>query len=305
MTVPRYSRTGFAGVARMTRARYTAFVEGKHHDAVYYDRLLNESPALSSAGVRIMRSTEVSDAESAPGGKSAVLALHDHFDDEGSLSIPTNDTTKHMVFLLDRDYDQFELNLRESKHVIYTEATDVEAEIYRQGDLGRALATVFSLTTEEVEDLVAEVGNFAFELAIRWREWITMCIAAGPMRSRCAVAPSRPSRINVDLYGNFDAGAYSQHRQDMITTSLVENPEEKLAKVTEMVDEVYEDGDYFKLLKGKLIPGFVVHLVSSRHPVNQRDLSAKANQLTLAMLDSANYATQAKYHETRFLALDA
>lgn len=289
----------------MTRARYTVFVEGKHHDAVYYERLLNESPELSSAGVRIMRSTEVSDVEVSTGGKSAVLALHDHFDEEGSLSIPTNDATKHMVFLLDRDYDQFEGKLCSSKHVIYTHATDVEGEIYRQGDLSRALATVFSLTTDEVKELTTTVGNFSFELAIRWRHWITMCIAVGPLRSRCSVAPSKPSKINVDIYGKFDAKAYSHHRLEMMRTSQVENPEEKLVSITNLVDEVYEKGAYFRLIKGKLIPGFIVHLVSLRHTVNQRDLAAKATQLTLAMLETTNYAVQAEYHVTRFRDLDA
>jgi hypothetical protein len=304
LSIPRYSKVGFAGVARLTRAKYTVFVEGKHHDAVYYERMLNHHAQLASSGVRIIRSYEVSDSDVGTGGKSAVLSLHDYFDESDSLSIPTNEVTKHMLFLLDRDYDEFEDRLRECPHIVYTHATDVEAEIYRLGDLRRALATVFSLTTNETDELLAQIGNFAFELAIRWRQWLTICIAAGPLRSRCSVRPSRPSAINLQVYGQFDAGAYSEHRKALIDTSQVLDPEGKLREITERVDKIYEKGTYFRLIKGKLIPGFLIHLISLSHSIADREHSAKANQLTLTMLETADYAAQSNYYQERFAALE-
>jgi hypothetical protein len=305
VTLPRYSRAGLAGVARLTRAKYTVFVEGKIHDAVYYERMLNFEDSLAAAGIRIMRSYEVSDSEVGTGGKTAVLSLHDYFKEQGQLSISTNDMTKHMAFLVDRDFDEFEDSLRDDQHVIYTHSPDVEAEVYRLGNLQRALATVFSLTNDESEALASSIGNFHFELAIRWRQWITMCIAAAPLRSRCEVRPSRPSSINEGTYGAFDAGAYDNHKKSLLRTAEVEHPELELQKITDTVDSVYEAGSYPKLLKGKLIPGFIVFLVSEKHHVNNRDYKAKSHQLTLAMLETADYAEPAKYHRERFIAWDA
>ncbi|MFH5879458.1 hypothetical protein [Arthrobacter sp. NA-172] len=288
----------------MTAAKYTAFVEGKNHDAVYYERVITGNPDLAAAGVRVIRSEEVADDDVGTGGKSAVLALHDFFETSGDLTLHTNESLKHLVFLVDRDYDEFNLGLRVNEHIVYTHGTDVEAEIYRQGDLVRSLGTVFSLTADEAEGIAARIGNFAYELALQWRQWITLCIAAGPLGSRCAVRPSRPSAINIDTYGEFDWGRYRDHHQMLISAAQIEDPESKFREVSTLVDRFYEDGAYFRLIKGKLFPGFVVHLVALAFPVSEREKKHKGSQLTLAMLDSARFEQQSDYYLGRLVNLD-
>ncbi|MUU72045.1 DUF4435 domain-containing protein [Pseudarthrobacter sp. GA104] len=304
MSIPRYSRTGFAGVARITAAKYTVFVEGKNHDAVYYERLLTSHPEISNAGVRIIRSSEISDEPVSTGGKSAVLSHFEFFKNTNHLTLKTNSQLKHMVFFLDRDFDEFSGKLHDNPHIIYTHAPDVEAEIYRQGDLKKALATVFSLTSEESDAAFALASNYAFELALRWRAWLTLCIASEPLRSRCQVTPSRPSQINEHLYGAYDSAAYSSHYQALIQTAVVEDPEQQFAVISGMVDSVYESAKYFRLLKGKLIPGFIIHLISPVYAVNERDVKARSMQLTLVMLDNINFEHQASYHYGRLGLLD-
>ena len=305
MTIPKYSRTGFAGVARLTSAKYTVFVEGKSHDAVYYERLLASHETIASEGTRLIRSAEMSDTDTGTGGKSAVLDHHEYFKTTGALAIHTKSGTKHMVFLLDRDYDEFAQVLDTSPNIIYTHGTDVEAEIYRQGDLTRALCTVFSLTQEESRKLTKSIDNFAFELSLRWRQWIYLCIASVPLRSRCQVKPSLASTINVDRYGDFDAGAYSEHFEALISSSVIDNPREKFDEVVIAVDALYDQGEYFKLLKGKLIPDFIIYCIADELGLNSRDLKTKAAQLTLALLDTLNYVAQANYHFKRLCLLES
>jgi hypothetical protein len=305
MTPPKWTRAGMAARAMISRNKYTIFVEGKSFDAPYYDRLLSSVEAVKEMGIEIVRSFDVSDADVGTGGKSALLDLYGFYEKNGTLKFTTKRGSKFLVFFLDRDYDEFGAGLHSSPHIVYTYGTDVEAEIFRRGRLSQALATTLHLTTTESVDLEARIGNFRLNLALLWKEWIKLCIASVPLRSRCEVRPSSGSLVNQENYGTLDLVEYERLKGRLIDTSVVDNPEIVLDAVVGQVNECFNTLEIHKLLKGKWIAAYIEHKVIELHQPSNNQLRSFTPVLTSAMLDSIRFDSLATHHHRRLLALDS
>ncbi|MET3367511.1 UNVERIFIED_CONTAM: hypothetical protein ABIE34_000737 [Jeotgalibacillus campisalis] len=290
-----------AARAMMGSETFTVLVEGKDFDASYYDRLLSADEAVLSAGFHIVRAHEVSDAEEGSGGKQYLLQLHDFYVAQDTLKFSTNSGTKHLVFFLDRDFDGYHPGLRDSANIIYTFTPDVEAEIFRRGNISRAVSTVFSLTSTESEVAASRLGQFVLDLSIIWREWITLCVAAGPLRSRCEVQPSRPSKVNSNTYGVFDSQAYAYLHGELIRTARVEDPSMAFDRIQSSVDESYAAVRYHELVKGKWIAGYVLYILADSLEIGSRDRHVERRVLA-AMLDSIDFLS-GSHHTKRLMQL--
>ncbi|MFJ4267727.1 hypothetical protein ACIPY1_14310 [Paenarthrobacter nicotinovorans] len=277
-----------AARAMMGAERFTILVEGKDFDASYYDRLLAADETISSQGFHIVRAHEVSDAEVGNGGKQYLYQLHDFYLAQDTLVFNTKSGNKYLVFFLDRDFDGFYPGLRESNHIVYTYTPDVEAEIFRRGNIARALSTALSLTSAEAQETADKLGQFVLDLSILWREWITLCIATAPLRSRCQVQPSRASRVNADTYGNFDPQAHSDLYAELIRTSQVEDPEEVFSRISNAIDDAYAEVRFHQIVKGKWIAGYVLHVISQNQDIGSRDRHVE-RRILAAMLDSIDF----------------
>jgi hypothetical protein len=289
----------------ISRNRFTVFVEGKSFDAPYYDRLLTAAEEIQEMGVEIVRSFDVSDAAIGSGGKTALLDLFNFYEKSGTLAFTTKRGPKFLVFFLDRDYDEFGAGLHSSPHIIYTYGTDVEAEIFRRGRLSSALATALHLTTAEAEELEARVGNFRLDLAILWSEWIKLCIASVPLRSRCEVRSSSSSLVNREKYGPLESLEYERLKGRLVATSVVDNPEGLLDDVMAEVDACFNSLEIHKLLKGKWISAYIEHKVIELYQPSSNQLRTFTTVLTSAMLDSISFDSLATHHHERLLALDS
>ncbi|WP_285320218.1 hypothetical protein [Pseudarthrobacter sp. lyk4-40-TYG-27] len=305
MTPPKWTRAGMAARAMISRNKYTIFVEGKSFDAPYYDRLLGSVEEIQEVGVEIVRSFDVSDADTGTGGKAALLDLYTFYEKNGTLSFSTKRGSKFLVFFLDRDYDEFGAGLQSSPHIVYTYGTDVEAEIFRRGRLSQALATALHLTTRESVDLEARIGNFRLDLATSWKEWIKLCIASVPLRSRCEVRPSSGSLVNQEKYGPLDSVEYERLKGRLIETSVVDDPELALETVMDKIDRCFIDLEIHKLLKGKWIAAYIEHKIVELHQPSNNQLKSFTPILTSAMLDSITFDSLATHHHRRLLALDS
>lgn len=302
---PKWTRRGMAARAMISKNRFTVFVEGKNFDAPFYDRLLAAAPELVDAGVEIVRSYDVGDSgnASASGGKSTVLALFEFYSEHDKLIFHTKGGPKFLVFFMDRDYDDFAVGLQSSRHIVYTYGTDVEAEIFRRGRMGVALSTALHLTSSEASELAERIGDFSSSLALLWRDWIKLCVGTVVLRSRCEVRPSLASLINKDRYGELEAEKLQMFRERVIATAVVEDPETRLLAVEERVDGLYNGVDFYKLLKGKWLAGYIEHMVLRLHQPSNNQLRSFSNILTSAMLDSIDFRSAVSHHHRRLLEL--
>ena len=145
MTKPKWSAGGFARLVQMSGPGFWVVVEGRDHDRPHYERLLAHLPSTAGQKVAIRLAEHVELNGTAAGGKGHALALHDFLEASSDLVQTSSAGKSRIVFMLDRDRDDYLGQLRVSPHVMYSHATDVEADILLNGDLWRALRSSYGI----------------------------------------------------------------------------------------------------------------------------------------------------------------
>jgi hypothetical protein len=238
----------------MSRARVWAVVEGKNHDTPFYEGLLADGGGV--AAVEFVRAEDIEVDGVAAGGKSHALKVFQALQGTGGLQQENKETKVDVLFFLDRDDDEYVGSLIEDDHIQYTHFADVEAEIVNQANLSAAISRAFSVSRTEAASHAPE--SPASDLASRWSEWIALRLASAD----CGWSDTRfaqPSGINVPRYGSVDVartGPICKRVQD-------ECPgwDEALERARGHVSSASEAGESARLVKGKWLPPFIVHLV--------------------------------------------
>ncbi len=239
-------------------------VEGRVVDKPFYHRLLSANPKAVSAGfdIRLVESMKKPKAEgggSVGGGKPAALKIYARYKADARLVQRNSRGSRRIVFMLDRDLD-FLLRIEErSKHVIYTTARDVEAEIHLNGDLAKALSTSLSLTTPEAASLTAALGDHARALADRWQEWITLGVLAMGLKANCSVRPGNISSVHAGAYGAVDETKLAAAEAEIVLTANVAGVTVRRRNLESKVAAYFARGEQRLLVKGKWLPGFMHH----------------------------------------------
>lgn len=239
----------------MSRARVWAVVEGSNHDVPFYEGLLTDGAGITT--VEFVSADDIEVGGVAAGGKLHALKIYETLNAVGGLRQENKATKVDVVFFLDRDDDDYLGLLVESEHVQYTHFSDVEAEIVMHSDLARAVARAFSVSRLDAVAHTPEQPDS--DLAARWAEWIALRLASG----ECKWSDTRfaqPSSINVPRYGGVDVT-----RIDPICERVRRaSPEwdEALERARAHVAGASFRGDSGRLIKGKWLPAFIVHLIT-------------------------------------------
>ena len=132
---PKWSADGFAQRVKMSEDDLWLIVEGRDHDRPHYEKLLKSLPSTKDRSISIRLAETIELNGVAAGGKLHVLALHDHLEAGNKLTTENKSGESTIVFMVDRDRDDFMGTLRTSDHVLYTFGTDVEADILLHSDI--------------------------------------------------------------------------------------------------------------------------------------------------------------------------
>lgn len=281
------SSTAFAQRVLMGRARLWLIVEGRDHDRSFYDRLLETHPQLGPMDYEIRLAEEINVSGVVAGGKRHVtailasLALHDVLVQEASSG------KRSVLFVLDRDYDDLTGQLAVSRHLLYTRTTDVEAEIVINGDPVRAAATAFSLPRSVVDSLLPARGfDLAQNLANHWRDWIELGVSA----ACCAIGGARysqVSKIHAGIFGALDSAALQKAQQQTVPTAGPDLTRHQEAML--QIDDLYAAGLGALLVKGKWLPTYIHHLVTSGLPASTPVSSVPHATITKIYLETVDF----------------
>lgn len=242
--------------------RLFVVVEGKVLDPAFYDQVLACDPVTAANGYEIRLVQQITRGNVGSGGKQAALALFDEYRASNCLRQSNNLGDRLIVFLIDRDYDDLVGSRRRSPHVIYTEHTDVEAEVFAHGDFQEGLRGALSLTRRESEDLAKHIGDPLSHIAACWHDWIVLCCLATAMRSACAVHPSKLSYVNPGLLGPSDVQKVGRNLTLIRNTARTPNPRGREIQISRRVQAMTRRGDDKLLVKGKWVApylGVIVH----------------------------------------------
>lgn len=192
-----HSEAAFLKSMQMSRATLFVFCEG------IKDRFIHDGvcrAALGAAGRYEIRSGD--ELPGSGGGKQRLLGFYNFLKRRRALNARFMGKRTASLFSLDKDVDDIEGTKVRSPHVSYTRGYCVENELFRCGNLARALASATSLDEASVLAAIPEGSNDAWcrQAALHWEDWITLCVverlsdrrAATNFRVRSSIHPNDP-----------------------------------------------------------------------------------------------------------------
>lgn len=255
---PKWSADGFARRVRMSQDDLWLIVEGRDHDRPHYEKLLKALPSTKDRSVSIRLAETIDLNGVAAGGKAHVLALHDHLEAGDKLTTGNRSGESRIVFMVDRDRDDFTGALRASDRVLYTFGTDVEADILLHSDIWAAIRAAYGVDSEISDKVKRAVQDPPTALLTLWESWLRLGLTA----LRCnvpGIAPwSEASKVNANSFGHAMADAVSRDSERI--QAAVDEATHADARA-EASKHLSAQG--VRLLKGRWIARYVRYLVTT------------------------------------------
>jgi len=272
-----YSSAGLIRSMQVTRAKLHVFVEGRDLDSYVYGRICEAvMPGIFTH--RITRADELSPAST--GGKEVLLAHFKRFRRQNKLVIDFKGAKSATLFFLDKDLDDLSRRKKRSGHVVYTRSYDLEAEVFREGDLVDAVAALCSLSPTAVRHKFAPT-DWRKQSLDAWRPWVEFCVL-----SKTNPALGLPSYGNVSLMHDSGDLALNPAKQARLATKLTTASVaaavsllalEDLAK--RRVARSYAATGGYEVFKGKWFPETVVALAKTHFPIEAGRVTAFKSHL--------------------------
>ncbi|GAA1791015.1 hypothetical protein GCM10009748_27290 [Agromyces lapidis] len=194
-----------------------------------------------------------------------------------------------MSFFLDRDDDDFGSALVQSDHVIYTKHSDIEAEIFANGDAYRAVATAFGLAYADVRRVGERVGEPLSALATLWRDWIRLRLIAMACDTGAGARFAQTSKIHAGAYGTLDDRALESLTKELSKGVDQAKWETDLARVDAHINAAFVTSQQGTLVKGKWIAGYLRYVVKAGLPDEQIRTNVRDHSIIVACLSSIDF----------------
>lgn len=268
-------------------------------DRPFYDSLLRSNDEARQGGYEIILCEEV---WTESGGKQSAVQIFDVLRRRGRLKQNTKRVQHCVAFALDADFDGVLSRKKHNPHIIYTEAHDVEAEVFVHGDLSRALCVSLSLTMSKASILANQLTNFVEDLALAWKEWITLCCLAAAMRSHSPlVRAHKPSTINIDKYGGIDVAKLNTATADVRARKHPQTPATIERWVRSRVEGMYKRSAHRTLVSGKSVPAYLHWRIEPLLGGDVVDLNSFQQTITHLMLTTVDFKdVWASYYHDKF-----
>lgn len=240
------------------------------------------------------------------GGKDHALRLHDLLEDANELVQSNRAGERRIVFILDRDIEDFLGTMRTSPHVIYTSHADVEAEILVNSDVPRAVCSTHGLAKDQIESILPDIQHPLDSLALIWRDWIQLRYVAALCGVDQGARFGNNSEINKPTYGPVDTRAFSEveaHLKPRVGETVWS---ENYQTANEHVDAVVGAGRSATLVKGKWASSYVLHVVRVELAGEAVKKNVQADGLVSACLETLDFTSPWTDHfEAKFRLLMA
>jgi len=266
----------------MSRSRLWVIIEGKTHDAPFYENLLRDGAQQT---VTFLEAEDLEVDGVAAGGKAHGLKVIDRLGALGALEQQNKRTKIDFVLFADRDDDDYRGTLRQDAHVVYTRHADVEAEILAWADLARTTAQTFSVPRMAAAGATRK--NYHRTLADLWETWITLrltSVAVGWSDTRFA----QESLINAPKYGPADPALV----QRVTARAAHENANwgVELQRAKHQFEAEQQSGAHGRRVKGKWLSPFIVNEVKEKLAANRKPVQVHATTYISSAIAHVNYA---------------
>lgn len=180
---------------QISGCNFFAFVEGGL-DRPFYERLVIRVCGNSAIKYQITSSKEL---PGETGGKERLLKFFKELRKRNMLTSSKFGKKLVAVFFLDKDVDDLVKMKIRSKHVIYTDAYDLEGQLFSCGDLHRAVADACGMTTQQVSSLLGAQNTWVVTQVSNWIDWTVLCVLGQVTNTNRGCTFNRVSDINPNL----------------------------------------------------------------------------------------------------------
>lgn len=255
---PKRSAGGLARLMQMSDVELYVIVEGRDHDRPHYERLLQACPSTMSKKIQIRLAEQIDIKGISAGGKSHALTIYEFLKKENYLHQRSSLGNTTIVFMLDRDRDDFIDRALISDHIIYTHGTDVESDILLNADIWSAIGVAYGIDLAVLDVLQDRVGRPPETLFLLWKEWIILGLVA----LECGVAEgarwAQMSEVNSQKFGFPDS-----ELSDKIGQSLIANSSQQKYILARKKAQDFVQSKGVKLLKGRWIARYISYIIQS------------------------------------------
>lgn len=282
MTRLTHSSGGFARSLQMSSASFFAFVEGGL-DRPFFDRLI--AAACAARGIK-HQVIAVREIPGSAGGKIALLALFREYRRTGKLLSTAFGKTMVCAFFADKDSDDFSRSQLRSPHLFYTQTYDLEAHLFKCGDLQRALADACGLTLQQAKLLIPDQSAWLLDVATKWRDWTVLCLISQTKRVNCGCTYDRASAVNANLLGPPDAGAVESFKVRLCASLAISRHDFDLLfrEVERRLNATLNSGQPLRYFKGKWLLHVLQRMLESAAKPADALINSAGDKVTTALL---------------------
>lgn len=245
-----HTPAGFLRYMQMSRASVFAFVEGKQHDPFVFGMICASVCRKRKLTYEVCKACELPDGA---GGKTALLAFHDHLRRRRALRSVLGGKATHAVFFLDKDIDDILRRRRRGPHLVYTRNYDIQNDVFRDGWLLQGVAAASSIDPGVLTPLLGDGRRWCRQAAERWRDWVILCIVAACLRINHQCNYRVVSQVQCEDTGAPDPRKVAQMKASMLAKSGVDAAtfERSFQSVERRVRRIYGAGEQDRVFKGK------------------------------------------------------
>jgi len=286
--LPRDARA-FARGVQMGTDRLWLIVEGRVHDRPFYDRLLSSHLHTATNGYSIRLAEQLEVVGTSAGGKAHLLSLYAELGKHGLLKTVNSRGANHILFAMDRDFDEFADTVIDSPHVMYTIGMDVEADILLHGDLVRATSSAYSVARSEASMVVSDGLSLARSLCVLWKDWIIAGACSAVCGIETGVRYSRVSRINANGFGALDEKA-----RDALFAAFDDEHLPQEARFASVVarskaETALSADREWTFVKGKWLASYVAHLIRDVLGDTPKQANVSSDVLSKTCLETVDF----------------
>jgi len=237
---------------QISERRVFVYCEGRVHDPYVYSELVRKAHELPFV---IYRIEEIAGT----GGKPALVKLFKYMRQKKLLVTTYKGKPYCCLFFLDKDVDDIKGVRCRSGHVFYTELYDLDAHIYRDSNLRRAVAIGLSVNVDIVPPVYEDPARWIEAKAGQWKHWLTLCLFSSIFDVDCGCGYGRTSDINADILGATDISMFENFKARLQTKSGMAKEEfdRRFGSVQRKVQRLRSKGMLSLIFKGKWLESII------------------------------------------------
>ena len=264
MTTARLTHSWGAWVRRHQASSTQLFIylEGKTCDRAYYEKVLHRTLETSQVRYVFELSRNIPGAGE---GKQALLSAFEAARNRNALWSDFTGKKTALLFYLDKDVDDLTRKRYRSSALCYTKGYCVENHIIDEARLAQAIALSSSADPAVVFAGLGESARWLRSIALRYRDWMVLCVLAQRQGIRVQNYGSSTSPINLFKTGMADQALLTQSLQNMESRSNLNPLEFRMAlkAAQNLVDNRIKAGRHNTIFKGKWYTDFLIEAANT------------------------------------------